>query len=98
MALIVRWIITVEDRSFKAMDALDKSIGHGFQVMNLVLVVEILVSEVTSSAQEFFDIVTKNSVLCGEMIVVTADGRRDEFSDESEVISSSWHGGKFKND
>lgn len=80
------------------MDALDKSIGHGFQVMNLVLVVEILVSEVASSAQELFDIVTKNSVLCGEMIVVTADSRLNELSDESEVVGGSWHGGEFKND
>lgn len=81
------------------MDAVDEAGELSFEVHDLVLEVEVLVSDVATGLGNHADILDELTVAVDKALVVSTDGRGDEFSEQGEVmLVDCTHPGEFQND
>lgn len=78
------------------MDPVDETSELRLEIGDLVLEVEILVSDIATGLGDTTDIFDEFLVAESQAFVVSTDGRSDEFSDESELIVV--HGGEIENE
>lgn len=81
------------------MDPVDETSTLRLEIGDLVLEVEVLLSDIASSLGETTEIEGEFLVAVAKTLVVSTDSRSDEFSEQSEVVLVNCaHGGEFEND
>ena len=81
------------------MDAVNEASELSFEIHDLVLEVEVLVSDVATGLGDHADILDELTVAVDKALVVSTDGRGDEFSEQGEVVLvDCTHPGEFQND
>ena len=68
------------------MDPVDETSELRLEIGDLVLEVEILLSDIASSLGDMTDILDEFLVANSQTFVVSTDGRGDEFSEQGEVV------------
>lgn len=68
------------------MDPVDETSELRLEIGDLVLEVEILVSDIATGLGDMTDILDEFLVAESKAVVVSTDGRGDEFSEEGEVV------------